>query len=311
MSNTKYTYSISQDFPNEAVATDRLTQEIQDSAIVIALDYINTDGDDCDIWFKDVLSGGDQSTLSTLVANHNGQPLAPDPTDVNIKTTDIDVPTISKGFHDLTGHNFYKTGKRFLCEPGKDNCFMEKFASNIYLTGGGYKIPEKVYQEGVEVLQKPEDGDTVCFDFADVDNVLGYGKTANISKVARASNVVTITTDGDHTFVVDDPVCIDCNDDAFDIMEGVVVAVPSSSTFTVAQTGDDVSEKGATGTIGKIVVLGTFVYEDPLWSGMHWELLTADAKLIPAGVYLRYHYHSVSTVSNDVVSCVWYNMRSV
>lgn len=75
MPATKYTYSIQNDFPNHKVATDRLTQEIQQSAIVIALDYISTSGDNCDIWFKDALSVGDVTILDGIVAAHSGEPL--------------------------------------------------------------------------------------------------------------------------------------------------------------------------------------------------------------------------------------------
>lgn len=75
MPNTKYTYSISIDFPDDKVATDRLEQEIRQSAIIIAIDYINTSGDDCDIWFKDTLSSGDETILDGIVAVHSGVPL--------------------------------------------------------------------------------------------------------------------------------------------------------------------------------------------------------------------------------------------
>lgn len=78
MPATKYTYSISVDFPNQIVATDRLSIEIKDSAIVTALDYINTSSDDCDIWFKDALSGGDETILDGLVAVHSGEVLPSD-----------------------------------------------------------------------------------------------------------------------------------------------------------------------------------------------------------------------------------------
>lgn len=70
---TKYTYSISVDFPNAQVSTDRLTNEIRDSDIVISLDYINTSGDDCDIWFKDSLSSGDETILDGIIDVHNGE----------------------------------------------------------------------------------------------------------------------------------------------------------------------------------------------------------------------------------------------
>jgi hypothetical protein len=70
-----YTYSIQNDFPSHAVASDRLTAEISGSAIVTALDHIDTSGDDCDIVFKAGLSVGDKTVLNGLVAAHSGEPL--------------------------------------------------------------------------------------------------------------------------------------------------------------------------------------------------------------------------------------------
>jgi len=75
MSATKYTYSISADFPNHAVSEDRLAQEIVSSAITVAFSHINTSGDVCDIWFKDALSSGDEAVLDALVAAHSGAAL--------------------------------------------------------------------------------------------------------------------------------------------------------------------------------------------------------------------------------------------
>ena len=76
MAATKYTYSISGDFPNQKVDSDRLTKEIDaDVTITTALDYINTEGDDCDIWFVDALSAPEVTALDTVVANHSGDPI--------------------------------------------------------------------------------------------------------------------------------------------------------------------------------------------------------------------------------------------
>jgi hypothetical protein len=69
---TKYTYSIAGDTANGKVNSTKLTSEIQSSSIVIALDRIDTSGDILDIWFKDPLSGGDQTTLTALVNAHIG-----------------------------------------------------------------------------------------------------------------------------------------------------------------------------------------------------------------------------------------------
>ena len=75
MSATKYTYSISSDFPNSKVCTGRLVYEISGSSIVTAIDSVNTSGDVCDIWMKAALSGGDETTLDGIVAAHSGEPL--------------------------------------------------------------------------------------------------------------------------------------------------------------------------------------------------------------------------------------------
>jgi hypothetical protein len=71
---TKYTYSISNDTANGAVNPTTLTTEIQQSTIVVALDGIETGDDVLDIWFKDPLSGADQTTLTAVVAAHAGEP---------------------------------------------------------------------------------------------------------------------------------------------------------------------------------------------------------------------------------------------
>jgi hypothetical protein len=72
---TTYTFSIQNNFPNHAVAPDRLTLEIDESSIVTGLISITTNGDACFILFKDVLSGTDQTTLNAIVAAHSGVPL--------------------------------------------------------------------------------------------------------------------------------------------------------------------------------------------------------------------------------------------
>ena len=77
--DTKYTYSISTDFPNHKVDPSRLQAEIRASAIVTAQDYISTSGDACDVYFKADLSVGDKTLLDGIVAAHSGEPLDPVP----------------------------------------------------------------------------------------------------------------------------------------------------------------------------------------------------------------------------------------
>ena len=65
---SKYDYTKQVDVP-------RLTQEIQQSNIVTALDYISALGTAISIYFKADLSTEDKTTLDTIVANHSGLPL--------------------------------------------------------------------------------------------------------------------------------------------------------------------------------------------------------------------------------------------
>lgn len=60
---TTYTYSIASDFPGGKVNTTNFVSEIRASSIVTALTGINTDGDVLSIFFKDVLSAADKTTL--------------------------------------------------------------------------------------------------------------------------------------------------------------------------------------------------------------------------------------------------------
>ena len=113
--STKYTYSILNDFLNSKVATDKLDIEIKVSTITIALDYINTDSDYCDIWFKSSLGGSDQTTLSGIVSSHDG-----------VAETIVDQVTLSDELRDTTGklrihQSSRKTGtKTYFTSAGDD-----------------------------------------------------------------------------------------------------------------------------------------------------------------------------------------------
>lgn len=57
--------------------SNRLTQEINESAIIIALSHITTQDQPATtvVWFKDELSGGDETILNGLVNDHVNTPL--------------------------------------------------------------------------------------------------------------------------------------------------------------------------------------------------------------------------------------------
>lgn len=97
MALTKYTYSILSDFPNQKVESISLTNEIHDSSISTDLSHINTSigADTCDIWFVDVLSGGDETTLDGIVSTHLGNPVIGESAEI-VKTIIVNTsPTFS------------------------------------------------------------------------------------------------------------------------------------------------------------------------------------------------------------------------
>lgn len=97
MADTQYTYSISGDFSNQEVDAGALGEEIEDSSITSALFlYVITNGDDCDIWFDDPLSGGDQTVLDGVVAAHQGNPLYQGASAPNL-VSDPDVSVLYEG----------------------------------------------------------------------------------------------------------------------------------------------------------------------------------------------------------------------
>jgi hypothetical protein len=63
------------DYTKAPVSSDRLTQEIQQSAITVALDHISSIGTLISIFFKLDLSDAEKAILDTIVTNHTGQPL--------------------------------------------------------------------------------------------------------------------------------------------------------------------------------------------------------------------------------------------
>lgn len=76
MASVKYTYSVADDTAEGQVNFERLENEIRDSGVTIALDYIEISEDDLDIWFKDSLSSPEELELDQVVEAHTGAPVA-------------------------------------------------------------------------------------------------------------------------------------------------------------------------------------------------------------------------------------------
>lgn len=71
--STKYTYSIENDTANGEVNLDSLTNEINVSSIITALDYCDSVLDVLDVYFKSELSTEDETTLNSIVSAHTGE----------------------------------------------------------------------------------------------------------------------------------------------------------------------------------------------------------------------------------------------
>lgn len=111
-----HSYSISADTLNSALSADRLTLEIQQSSITIALDRIDINGDNFDVVFKASLSAGEITTLNGLVAAHTGQSLAA-PTQL----VKLDELKASDGTLQFTPYKSYKGSSKSFCTPDYSN----------------------------------------------------------------------------------------------------------------------------------------------------------------------------------------------
>jgi hypothetical protein len=102
-----YNFSIATHFPNGKVSTDRLSQEIAaDATVTIALSHINTDGDICNIWFKDTLPTESYNALLSIIASHSGEPLPSQVASVKIAEIEEGVQqpvSLSAEFRDKSG----------------------------------------------------------------------------------------------------------------------------------------------------------------------------------------------------------------
>ena len=77
--------------------------------------------------------------------------------------------------------------------------------------------------------------------------------SAVVTKVARSSNISTITTSGAHNLQPDVNVQVLVPDDTTYNENTLVLTIPTATTFTIANTGDNESEKTVPGTTRTIV----------------------------------------------------------
>ncbi len=158
MASTKYTYSIADDTLNGKVDNDALAETIQESDIVTALDYINTEADVLDIWFKSELSSGDETILDGLVSDHDGEALIPDPTEVTAVVTEQPEP------HPFAAP-LYRTKNDATtsietCNKNSTKTIDFKLTAERYVSGGAVTI------------ENPEFGDYITAEVYDKDSAI-------------------------------------------------------------------------------------------------------------------------------------------
>lgn len=152
---TKYTYTISTDFPHQAENSDRLTLEIAQSAIVTALQHIDTADDSVDVWFRDVLSDADKAALDGLVASHSGDALVVENRDAKGN------PVVATSVYGFVEERTRFKGYRYVATAGAVSIFDEKVVKQVFIQGGKASVTGA------------NDGDYIEFAIVDKDDVLG------------------------------------------------------------------------------------------------------------------------------------------
>jgi len=142
-------------FTKTPVSIDRLTQEIQNSSITIAIDYITLFGSDLQISFKSDLSTEEQTTLSTLVTNHSGLPL---PQNTNVPV-EVKIQPEQQPFAQPT----FRTKRDALASPvscaintATDISF--KMTEERYVSGGALIVSGAEFGDWIEASVEDPDG---------------------------------------------------------------------------------------------------------------------------------------------------------
>ena len=141
------------------VNTDLLLKEIQDSAIVTAINYISLQGSSLSISFKSELSPSDEALLSGVVTNHDKNQLF----STGEVPVDVKMPVRVKAFSDSEGMRFRGTS------------FIDTVAADS-TKSIDYKITEERYINGGKLIVKNMgDDDKITFQVVDKDNIIGLG----------------------------------------------------------------------------------------------------------------------------------------
>lgn len=190
------------------VASDRLTQEIQESSITIALDGINTSGSSVAIVFKADLSVAEQATLAAIVDAHVATSLQ------QVDLVTLDSPTA------LDGKPFMATTPRpigtftFVSSAGDDSSDQSKVNSGslieyAHVSGDGVGAHTPIYFDINAVINETH---------IHTGFLQWYGAKRDKMTVQIVPQVTSVT-DGSNTF--------------FNVVNGIVIAAAGNGTKVV------------------------------------------------------------------------------
>lgn len=182
-----YTYSITNDFPNDSVNASDLAEDIEDSSIASAtLDYINVGisaADNCDIVFDVALSGADLTTLNGIVAAHLGDvpfvaELKSPGWDFIALDQDLGTPPVSPGMGDI-----------YIVPVGAGGAWAGREKCLARWTGAMWAFERP--QDGLTGWIKDED--VVCLYRADTDE---WSKLAFVEHISSSTDNALVRWDG-------------------------------------------------------------------------------------------------------------------
>ena len=146
--STKYTFSISNDTLNSIVNLSRLTSEIGSSGITVAVDYINTDNDVCDIWFKADISSEEETTLSGIMGAHTGET----PEDVEPPTMEDGRPIVRADTRPLDTSTYFTMAGDTVSGIGDGQHLCWDFSNDDNTTGCDYyTVPDGFKTKHIEL----------------------------------------------------------------------------------------------------------------------------------------------------------------
>lgn len=296
---TKYTYSISSDF-SAGVATDALASEIETSSIVTVLDRIDTAGDDCDVWFKDVLSGGDQTTLNSLVAAHAGVGLAQPVQTVNLQPqTQVGLPNVTVQDVPDDCASFRRS---WLIECLPTSITLRDICLNNDLVGptGVTYVVSSFFGCATEAAL----GSELQIDLIDRDDVLGYFGPFGVplSKLEGLTSTVGTFQVGEE---IRSPTCrakvlgvhtgyLDISYDRWD-SDGHSANFGDGETITGQTSGATSVLSTPAFTEGGFIFLQRFIKDEALYRFKEHEQKPGGARQVPPGLYFRCAIYNAGT----------------